>query len=408
MMHGWRFVVAISLEMVLFLGSMWLGALQPERLNPMPDHVGLEVSQPVGFTCAALIIGLAVQLVYHHYVRTAVALNRSNEALREAARNKDAFMALIAHELKTPVAIMANHAQEAARMLATVDHQSGELDRAKKDMETILRQSASLAGMVTQLLDISRINDGRLNMNITRVQLSEVVQETMAECAHLFARTGNVLRLAPGGAHPTVTGDRARINRALLNLLSNASRHTQNGTVTISLAKEDGFARVTVRDTGEGMSAEQIQQVLAAAAVGTGDEFRIPSPVARTLRRLPGARRRSAAPSPDGRERGRKRGRGRPAEASKAGPATPAEAPVPAAGAAAAPEGAATATTRTTPDDGRFPVATGSDHGGLGLGLRIVQHTITAQGGTFALASEPGEGTTASFTLPLAPPLPPN
>ncbi|MDR1118542.1 MAG: sensor histidine kinase, partial [Bifidobacteriaceae bacterium] len=431
MLHGWRFVLAAVAEVALFSGSMWVALARPEYLEPDLDHIGLQISQPVGFTCAAVVIALSVQLVYHHYVRATAQLNRSNQALIEAAHNKDAFLALLAHELKTPIAVMASHAQEVSRTLASVGHQSPELERVRGDMSTIMRQSASLSGMVTQLLDINRIDEGRLVFNMGRVPLAQVVQETLAECAHIFANRDNELRLAGGGAHPTVTGDRARINRVLLNLLSNASRHTQGGVITVHITKEEGFARVTIEDTGEGMTSEQIEHVLAVPTVGsavaapeagpdTGSEAgpaaagnaaaRARRWLGRRLRRLRPARGAvsltpDAVPpssSPDLRPAWDVGGELRPESNG-----SPIAAVAASAAAREGADGAPPGTVAHHAPRGVLPMPSGSRHGGLGLGLRIVRYTVDMHGGTFSLTSELGKGTVASFTVPLAPPLPP-
>ncbi|MDR2252718.1 MAG: hypothetical protein LBD97_02475 [Bifidobacteriaceae bacterium] len=368
MLQGWWFVVAFTAELVVFTACLTVTLYHPEYLQPEPDHQGLEISQPIGLACAAVVIALSVQFVYHHYVQTAAQLNQSNAALLDAAHNKDAFLALLAHELKTPVAIMSSHAQEAARVLGALEYQTPDAIRVRADMATILRQSVSLSGMVTQLLDINRINDGRLVFKMARVSLAQVVQETLAECGQLLGDDGNQLRLASGGAHPTVIADAGRINRVLLNLISNASRHTHHGSITVTLSKDGAFARVSVADTGEGMTAAQIDRILTTETVGGLGLY--DGTIAQTLTRAG----RRLAPAHD------------------ADP--PSESP------SHRPHG------ETEEDAGTrlsLPVASGSRHGGLGLGLRIVRHTVAAHGGEFEITSELGRGTTASFTIPLAP-----
>ncbi|MDR3361128.1 MAG: HAMP domain-containing histidine kinase, partial [Bifidobacteriaceae bacterium] len=360
MLQGWRFVVAVALELCEFSGCMWVALAHPEYVWPKQDHTGLALSQPVGFICAAAVIALSVQLVYFHYVRIAGELNDSNEALRAAGRNKDAFLALLAHELKTPVAIMSSHAQEAERILGAGGEAPANLERIRSDMATVRRQALSLSSMVTQLLDINRIDDGRLAFSFARVSLAQVVQETMAECAMLLGPKGAMLRLSAGGAHPTVMADPDRINRVLLNLIANAARHTDEGTITISIAKEGRFARVSVTDTGEGMTPEQIDLVMATPTVGSAEAYRL-----------------------------RQRERAKKGDAGGAGGTGGAEGVGGAGGARGGAEGAAGAGGVGGGGAGQrtgrmaLPVASGSRHGGLGLGLRIVRHTVAGHGGEF-------------------------
>jgi signal transduction histidine kinase len=455
MMQGWRFAAVILLEFAVFSYCLWLALFNPASVTPAPDHRGLEIAQPIGFMCAAVVISLSVQVVYYHYVRTADQLNRSNQALRDAARNKDAFLALVAHELKTPVAIMSSHAQEAARVLDAIPYRGGEFDRVRNDMATILRQSTSLSGMVTQLLDINRINEGRLALNISRISLTQVVQNTLAECALLFGSSGNQLRLAPGGAHPVVMGDPNRLNRALLNLISNAARHTENGTITIAITKEEGFARVSVTDNGEGMTQAQIENIFRAApgsptppydaaasspstttphaglelgvgpggtgaGAGVGAEPNGSGADAGGIGAGAGA---GAAAGPNGIGAGAGAGPAGIGAGAGVGPAgigagagagagVGAGAGPSGIGAGAGPNGigAGAGLGQDGPGPGPegehhpLPIAVGSRHGGLGLGLRIVRHTVATHGGQFEIVSELGRGTTTSFTIPLAPP----
>jgi signal transduction histidine kinase len=332
MMQGLRFYLAMVLELVVFGGVMEYSLRHPESLTPLPLE-SLEQSLPICLLTVSVAIALAVHSVYRFYLRTALELESSNARLREGARHKDAFLALIAHELKTPMAIMSTHAQEVVHILESVERPSPELSLAQRDVEIMMNQAESLSAMVSQLLDVSRANEGRLILSIRPVDLSQIVQTTLAECAPICAANGNQLLLAQGGAHPRVLGDSARLVRVLVNLIANATRHTHDGSITLSLAKEGQYARVTVADTGEGMSPEALEAALkgegssGAAYMRSGSEGDVSLPV---------------------------------------------------------------------------PVAVGSRHGGLGLGLRLVRHIVEAHGGEFSLESELGRGTRAAFTIPLA------
>jgi signal transduction histidine kinase len=261
------------------------------------------------------------------------------------------------------MAIMSTHAQEAGSILAAYGRHSPDLDLVQRDVEIMMNQAESLSAMVTQLLDISRINEGRLILSLRPLSLAEVVQSALAQCAPICAENGNQLRLARGGAHPRVLGDSARLGRVVVNLIANATRHTRNGVITLSVTKEGAFARVTVEDTGEGMSREVLEAALK------GEE----TPGARYTQARSGAGVTYLGPdsglSPDG--------------VSEVHDAVR--------------PGLSSAVVSLP-----VPVAAGSRHGGLGLGLRLVRHIVEAHGGAFTLDSELGRGTHASFTIPLA------
>ncbi|MDR2379555.1 MAG: hypothetical protein LBD70_09060 [Bifidobacteriaceae bacterium] len=350
MFQGLRFYLAIGLEICVFVGCILFAVIHPEAVVELPE-ADLEATLPICMFTVIVQIALAVHSVYRFYLRAALDLESSNERLRQAAKNKDAFLAMIAHELKTPMAIMSTHAQEASRILGAQESLSPELSLARRDVEIMMAQAESLSAMVSQLLDLSRIADGRLVLSIRPIDLSEVVQSTLAQCAPICAQNGNELRLAPGGAHPRVLGDASRIERVLVNLIANATRHTQAGSITLSVTKQGPYAKITVEDTGEGMTP----QAVTAALTGEGGAT--------------ASYNRSAAPGPPDAAQG-----------------------------LSSPDAARPVQAVSLP----VPVAAGSRHGGLGLGLRIVRHLVEAHGGAFTLESQPGQGTRASFTLPLA------
>jgi signal transduction histidine kinase len=392
MLQGLRFYLAVGLELVVFVGCIQFSLDHPWLMVSMPEAT-LEKTLPLGLGTIGVAIVLAVHSVYRFYLRTALELESSNKRLRAAAKNKDAFLAMSAHELKTPMAIMSTHAQEVVRILSAVPAPSPALRLAKRDVEIIMTQAESLSAMVSQLLDISRINEGRLVLSLRPISLGQVIQSTLAECAPICAQNGNQLLLARGGAQPRVIGDAARLSRVLINLIANATRHTRGGTITLSVTKEERLARVIIQDTGEGMSPKALE----AALKGEG-------PAAASYARLPHApaANDSSAPLRDG-------------FGSAHLHADDADLPSPAVPPPSGPARAASADDPISslgladldPDGGAavslpIPVAAGSVHGGLGLGLRIVRHIVEAHGGSFTLESELGQGTRASFTLPLA------
>ncbi|MDR3107150.1 MAG: HAMP domain-containing histidine kinase [Bifidobacteriaceae bacterium] len=365
MLQGLRLYLALTLEIAAFVGCVQYGVDHPGSFLALPAE-GLERSLPACLLLIAVEIALVVHSVYRFYLRTALELARCNGRLAQAARHKDAFLATAAHELKTPMAIMSSHAQEARRLLGGLGQPSDELVLARRDLETIMNQAESLSAMVSQLLDLSRADEGHLVLTLHPVALAEVLQTTLAECAPLCAENGNTLQLARGGAYPRVMADPARLGRVLINLIANATRHTRGGAITISVVRREAVACVSVEDTGEGMTSEALETVLRddGSTVAPLDNGR--------LRPALDPEQRLAAALVGGDSGGR---------ASRA-------------------DSASQSAELVSPP---IPTAGGSRHGGLGLGLRLVRHIVEAHGGEFTLASEPGKGTRASFTLPLAP-----
>lgn len=118
-----------------------------------------------------------------------------------------------------------------------------------------------MAVMIHQLLDISRIEEGRMQMYITQASIIEIAQFTLDNYYPAFTKGGNRLRFAREGDVPDVKCDRARIVQVLVNLIGNATRHTRRGEIEVVVSAADGFAEVCVRDNGDGMSTEQLEHL---------------------------------------------------------------------------------------------------------------------------------------------------
>jgi two-component system, sensor histidine kinase len=182
------------------------------------------------------------------------ALRVANEQLALADRRKNEFLAVLGHELRNPLApirtsldLLARAADKAPspRLLDVLDRQLGHVTR-----------------LVDDLLDVSRINTGKLELRKHRVPFAEIVDEAVTICRPLIDTRGHRLSIVGDDCRIIVDGDRTRLVQVLANLLGNAARYTQKGG-SIELAwGQDGdhaFARVT--DDGIGIAAEVIGRV---------------------------------------------------------------------------------------------------------------------------------------------------
>ena len=125
-----------------------------------------------------------------------------------------------------------------------------------------------LGRLVRQLLDIDRINEDRLDLDLREENLGAIVQQTLRAYQPLCARTRNSLELARGSASPMVMADRERVAQVLVNLLSNAARHTSDGVITVAVRERGRFAEVSVTDTGEGIPAELLTELASRTGPG--------------------------------------------------------------------------------------------------------------------------------------------
>ncbi len=176
----------------------------------------------------------------------------ADEALREASARKDAFLAVLAHELRNPLGPVRN----AAGILARVGPE--DVAAFRQATQVIDRQVSHMARLTDDLLDVSRIARGKVRLREEALDVAEIVWQTTEDYRPtLETDSGLALTLSVPGEPVWVKGDAVRLAQAVGNLLHNAGKFTDaGGRVEVGLAATAKEAVVTVRDDGRGMSAE--------------------------------------------------------------------------------------------------------------------------------------------------------
>ncbi|MDL2274071.1 sensor histidine kinase [Oscillospiraceae bacterium OttesenSCG-928-G22] len=175
------------------------------------------------------------------------------EAVERINRLKTEFLANISHELKTPLTVMSGHAQHGQSTLRNIP----EAEEAERGMKLIASEADRLALMVSQVLDVSQIDEGRMQLNLKEASITQLIQSMLDTYYPVFSKNHNTLSIIPATL-PHVRCDEARVMQVLVNLVSNAARHTRGGEITIRAEQAEGFIRVNVTDTGEGISPEEM------------------------------------------------------------------------------------------------------------------------------------------------------
>lgn len=185
-----------------------------------------------------------------------VRLQAEAEERGRAERLKDDFVSTVSHELRTPLAIT----KEGVSLL--LDGIAGDINEKQRK---ILTSSASnidrLARIINDLLDISRIEAGRMEINKTRTDILTVLQQSVLSMSQWAERQGLLLELeAPG--HPVeVYVDEDRILQVMTNLLANAIKFTPSGSITVTCSADETRVTCAVRDTGAGMEPDDLAHV---------------------------------------------------------------------------------------------------------------------------------------------------
>jgi signal transduction histidine kinase/DNA-binding response OmpR family regulator len=197
--------------------------------------------------------------------RASIAIDNARlyENVREHDRRKDQFLAMLGHELRNPLAPIRN-AVEILRHVETGAHGDISADQAR---EMIERQVAHMTRLIDDLLDVSRIANGKIRLRKERCDLTAIVAATIDDYRSVIEQSGLEL-IVDIPAHPLWTqGDPTRLSQILGNLIHNAHKFTdESGHVIVSLrAERDGrTALLTVRDSGIGMDRETLRSVFDA------------------------------------------------------------------------------------------------------------------------------------------------
>jgi PAS domain S-box-containing protein len=171
----------------------------------------------------------------------------AEQKLREADRRKDQFLAVLSHELRNPLAPIQN----GLRILDEVEPGSPAAERIR---QIIRRQVEQLVRLVDDLLDVTRVTRGKIELRREQVDLVALVRDAMEDHRMSFDAKGVDLRADLADTPVFVVGDANRLEQAFSNLLQNAAKFTTRGdTVSVQVRERDGQALVRVADTGAGM-----------------------------------------------------------------------------------------------------------------------------------------------------------
>ena len=253
--NDWLRKIAISAEHLDFLRSLQLSAVMT-----VPMRIGERSFGTMTFAHCASNRGYSsemVALAEEIARRTALAVQNAKlfEQLRDADRKKDEFLALLAHELRNPLAPIRN-AVEFLRLKGPSDP---ELQEARDMIE---RQIVHMVRLVDDLLDVSRITRGKVELHIERLDLARIIQTALETSRPLVEASKQELFVDLPTEPLAIECDLTRLAQVVSNLINNSAKYTrEGGRIWLSARKDHHWAEISVRDNGLGIPSNMLPQV---------------------------------------------------------------------------------------------------------------------------------------------------
>jgi len=187
-------------------------------------------------------------------------LEAARQEAVHASQVKSEFLANMSHELRTPLNAIIGYSQ----LLQEEAADTGE-DAALPDLRKIEAAGKHLLGLINGILDLSKIEAGRMDLFIEALDVAALVEDVRLMVAPLAARNGNTLSIDCPAGIGAIRSDVTKLKQSLLNLLGNACKFTENGTVAVTVRRNgQGLVSFAVADTGIGMTEDQIGKLFQA------------------------------------------------------------------------------------------------------------------------------------------------
>jgi signal transduction histidine kinase/CheY-like chemotaxis protein len=181
-------------------------------------------------------------------------LREQAHALREGGRRKDEFLAMLAHELRNPLAALSGAVAIAAR--------SSDPEDLEWSRNSIQRNIKQLARLIDDLLDVSRVTRGKIELRKERIEASSVIDQAVDSVQYLLARKGHQIAVSVARGSLWVNADTHRLEQIVSNLLTNAIQYSEDGSyIRLRAEQRNGEVVISVRDKGQGIRAELLPHV---------------------------------------------------------------------------------------------------------------------------------------------------
>lgn len=202
----------------------------------------------------------SLELAYALQARTQRELHFARQQAEEARQIKERFAANISHELRTPLNLILGFSE----IMYISPQVYGDLDwppALRRDIHHVYRSSRHLLELIDDILDLSRLDLAEFSLNREPTDITPLLESVVEMTRDLFRSKSVEVRLQVEGVLPTLNVDRTRIRQILFNLLNNAQRFTEEGSVTITAKEINNEVLITVQDTGSGIPQDKLPYI---------------------------------------------------------------------------------------------------------------------------------------------------
>ncbi len=200
-----------------------------------------------------LAVQAAIAVDHAHFIRRLDAARASAEAANQA---KSLFLANMSHELRTPLNAVIGYAE-----IVREDVADAGLTEVMEDLQRIRMAGAHLLAIVTEILDLTKIESGTLELDRQTIDVAALLGDVIDVVSPEIESKGNRLVADHGANLGTLFADPIRLRQILVNLLTNASKFTTEGTITLHSRRTSEELVLAVEDTGIGMNPDQLKRI---------------------------------------------------------------------------------------------------------------------------------------------------